>query len=238
MTVIAVAPDDGYTTLYHSRISLKESCLTRGTQRRVVFFDLDGTLHQQDMFGTFMRYLLRRRPLNLLLVVPLLPVVGIGLLFKGRASRWPMSLLLWSITFGRSERTLLQLEAEFAQWFRLRVKAFPVVQQRLTDYLGSDDADVWLITGSPQSLVEQVYYDSAFLPRVKLIASQMQRGWGGRVLAMRCLGHEKVAQLEEKIGTPLQLYSGYSDSKQDNPLLFFCQHRWRVTPAGELQQLE
>ncbi|MDL4912617.1 MAG: phosphatidylglycerophosphatase C [Enterobacterales bacterium endosymbiont of Blomia tropicalis] len=212
--------------------------MTKGTQRRVVFFDLDGTLHQQDMFGTFMRYLLRRKPLNLLLMVPLLPVVGLGLLLKGRAARWPMSLLLWSITFGRSERTLLQLEAEFAQWFRLRVRAFPVVQQRLTDYLNSDDADVWLITGSPQALVEQVYYDSAFLPRVKLIASQMQRGAGGRILAMRCLGHEKVAQLEEKIGTPLQLYSGYSDSKQDNPLLFFCQHRWSVTPGGELQQLE
>lgn len=238
MTAIAVPPDDGYNRVYWRKISEKESCLTKGTQRRIVFFDLDGTLHQQDMFGTFMRYLLRRRPLNLLLVVPLLPVVGLGLLFKGRAARWPMSLLLWSITFGHSERTLLRLEAEFAQWFRLRVKAFPVVQQRLTDYLGSDDADVWLITGSPQSLVEQVYYDSAFLPRVKMIASQMQRGWGGRVLAMRCLGHEKVAQLEEKIGTPLQLYSGYSDSKQDNPLLFFCQHRWRVTPRGELQQLE
>lgn len=212
--------------------------MTKGTQRRVVFFDLDGTLHQQDMFGTFMRYLLWRQPLNLLLVVPLLPVVGLGLLIKGRAARWPMSLLLWSITFGRSERTLLRREASFAQWFRQRVTAFPVVQQRLTDYLGSDNADVWLITGSPQSLVEQVYYDSAFLPRVKLIASQMERGFGGRVLAMRCLGHEKVAQLEEKIGTPLQLYSGYSDSKQDNPLLFFCQHRWRVTPHGELQQLE
>jgi len=212
--------------------------LTKGTQRRVVFFDLDGTLHQQDMFGTFMRYLLWRQPLNLLLVVPLLPVVGLGLLIKGRAARWPMSLLLWSITFGRSERTLLRREAAFAQWFRQRVTAFPVVQQRLTDYLGSDDADVWLITGSPQPLVEQVYYDSAFLPRVKLIASQMRRGFGGRVLAMRCLGHEKVVQLEEQIGTPLQLYSGYSDSKQDNPLLFFCQHRWRVTPRGELQQLE
>jgi len=212
--------------------------LTKGTQRRVVFFDLDGTLHQQDMFGTFMRYLLWRQPLNLLLVVPLLPVVGLGLLIKGRAARWPMSLLLWSITFGSSERTLLRREAAFAQWFRQRVTAFPVVQQRLTDYLGSDDADVWLITGSPQPLVEQVYYDSAFLPRVKLIASQMRRGFGGRVLAMRCLGHEKVVQLEEQIGTPLQLYSGYSDSKQDNPLLFFCQHRWRVTPRGELQQLE
>lgn len=212
--------------------------MTKGTQRRVVFFDLDGTLHQQDMFGTFMRYLLWRQPLNLLLVVPLLPIIGLGLLIKGRAARWPMSLLLWAITFGHSERQLLAREEAFAVWFRQRVTAFPVVQQRLTDYLSSEDADVWLITGSPQPLVEKVYFDSAFLPRVKLIASQMRRGAGGRVLAMRCLGHEKVAQLEEQIGTPLQLYSGYSDSKQDNPLLFFCQHRWRVTPQGELQQLE
>ncbi|MBN7122669.1 MULTISPECIES: phosphatidylglycerophosphatase C [Erwinia] len=209
-----------------------------GQERRVVFFDLDGTLHQQDMFGTFMRYLLKRQPLNLLLVVPLLPVIGAGLLIKGRAARWPMSLLLWSITFGHSEESLTAKENAFAQWFRQRVTAFPVVQQRLTDYLNSSDADVWLITGSPQRLVEQVYFDSAFLPKVKLIASQMSRGFGGRVLSMRCLGHEKVARLEEKIGTPLQLYSGYSDSKQDNPLLFFCQHRWRVTPQGELQQLE
>jgi len=212
--------------------------LTKGTPRRVVFFDLDGTLHQQDMFGTFMRYLLWRQPINLLLVVPLLPVIGLALLIKGRAARWPMSLLLWSITFGHSEARLQQREKAFAQWFRQRVTAFPVVQQRLTDYLSSEDADVWLITGSPQPLVEQVYYDSAFLPRVKLIASQMTRGYGGRVLSMRCLGHEKVAQLEDQIGTPLQLHSGYSDSKQDNPLLFFCQHRWRVTPEGKLQQLE
>ncbi|SFN11523.1 phosphatidylglycerophosphatase C [Izhakiella capsodis] len=206
--------------------------------RRVVFFDLDGTLHRQDMFGSFMRYVLRRQPLNLLLVIPLLPVVGVGLMFKGRAARWPMSLLLWSITFGHSESKMRQHEAEFALWFRQRVVAFPVVQQRLIEYLNSSDADVWLITGSPQSLVEQVYYDSAFLPRVKLIASQMGRAWGGRILFLRCLGREKVAQLEEQIGVPLHLYSGYSDSNQDNPLLFFCQHRWRVTPDGELQQLE
>ena len=212
--------------------------MTTSRERRVVFFDLDGTLHQQDMFGTFMRWLLWRQPLNLLLVVPLLPVAGLGLLIKGRAARWPMSLLLWSITFGRSEARLAEREQQFAHWFRQRVTAFPVVQQRLTDYLSSEDADVWLITGSPQPLVEQVYFDSAFLPRVKLIASQMSRAYGGRVLSMRCLGHEKVAQLEEQIGTPLQLYSGYSDSKQDNPLLFFCQHRFRVTPVGELQQLE
>ncbi len=76
---------------------------------------------------------------------------------------------------------------------------------RLTTYLLSSDADIWLITGSPQSLVEQVYFDTPWLPRVNLIASQMARRYGGWVLTVRCLGHEKVAQLERKIGTPLRL---------------------------------
>ncbi|WP_238085433.1 MULTISPECIES: phosphatidylglycerophosphatase C [Pseudescherichia] len=208
------------------------------SERRVVFFDLDGTLHQQDMFGTFLRYLLRHQPLNALLVLPLLPVIGIALLVKGRAARWPMSLLLWGCTFGHSEARLRALEKSFVTWFRERVTAFPVVQDRLTHYLDASDADIWLITGSPQPLVEQVYFDTPWLPRVNLIASQIRRSHGGWVLSMRCLGHEKVVQLERKIGTPLRLYSGYSDSKQDNPLLYFCEHRWRVTPHGELQQLE
>lgn len=190
------------------------------------------------MFGSFLRYLLRRQPLNALLVLPLLPIIAIALLIKGRAARWPMSLLLWGCTFGHNEARLQALQADFVRWFRDNVTAFPLVQERLTTYLLSSDADIWLITGSPQPLVEAVYFDTPWLPRVNLIASQIQRGYGGWVLTMRCLGHEKVAQLERKIGTPLRLYSGYSDSNQDNPLLYFCQHRWRVTSRGELQQLE
>lgn len=206
--------------------------------RRIVFFDLDGTLHQQDMFGSFLCYLLRRQPLNALLVLPLLPVICGALLVKGRAARWPVSLLLWGCTFGHSEAALKRREQAFVRWFRDHVTAFPLVQERLTRYLSAPDSDIWLITGSPLPLVQQVYCDTPWLPRVNLIASQISRRYGGWVLTLRCLGHEKVVQLEKKIGTPLRLYSGYSDSKQDNPLLYFCQHRWRVTPLGELQQLE
>lgn len=90
-----------------------------------------------------------------------------------------MSLLLWASTFGRSEQQLKRLEANFVRWFRQHVTAFPVVQARLKHYLTSTDADVWLITGSPQSLVEQVYFDTARLPRVNLIASRMERRYGG-----------------------------------------------------------
>ncbi|QJW54163.1 Phosphatidylglycerophosphatase C [Serratia plymuthica] len=206
--------------------------------RRVVFFDLDGTLHQEDMFGSFLRFLLRHLPLNLLLVVPLLPVVGLAMLMMGRAARWPMSVLLWSITFGRSEARLKTLEQQFVSYFRNKVTAFPVVQMRLRQYLDVHDAQVWLITGSPERLVEQVYRDSAFLSRVRLVGSRIVRSYGGWVLTMRCLGVQKVMQLEQRLGAPLRLYSGYSDSKQDNPLLYFCEHRWRVSKLGELQQLE
>lgn len=206
--------------------------------KRIIFFDLDGTLHQQDMFGSFLRFLLRHLPLNLLLVIPLLPVIGLGLLAGGRCARWPMSLLLWAMTFGRSETHLRDLELRFVETFRQRVTEFPVVAMRLRQYLKSNDAQVWLITGSPQRLVEQVYHDSDFIPHLQLIGSRMARRYGGWVLPLRCLGPEKVVQLELRLGSPLKLYSGYSDSKQDNPLLFFCEHRWRVSKTGELQQLE
>lgn len=67
-------------------------------------------------------------------------------MIKGRAARWPMSLLLWGCTFGHSEARLKAHQADFVRWFRDNVTAFPVVQERLTTYLLSSDADIWLIT--------------------------------------------------------------------------------------------
>ncbi len=110
----------------------------------VSFFDLDGTLHQQDMFGSFLRYLLRRQPLNALLVLPLLPIIAIALLIKGRAARWPMSSASVGVHFGHSERTFTDVAGHFVRWFRDNVTAFPLVQERLTTYLLSSDADIWL----------------------------------------------------------------------------------------------
>lgn len=49
---------------------------------------------------------------------------------------------------------------------------------------------MWLITGSPERLVEQVYRDSAFLPRVRLIGSRITR-CGGWVLTLRCWERRK-----------------------------------------------
>lgn len=205
--------------------------------RRVVFFDLDGTLHQEDMFGSFLRFLLRRLPLNLLLVIPLLLPIGLALLLLGRAARWPMSLLLWAITFGRSEAKLKALERQFIEVFRQKVTAFPVVQMRLRQYGGArcrSVADYRLAGAAGGAGVSRFGVSAAGTVDRQPHHAPLRR-W---VLTLRCTGAQKVVQLEQRLGAPLKLYSGYSDSKQDNPLLFFCEHRWRVSKQGELQQLE
>lgn len=206
-------------------------------KKRIIFFDLDGTLHKQDMFSLFMIYMIKLHPINLLLVLLLLPVIVICLLLLGRCSILPINILLWSITFGYSRKQLLQDEKKFVYWFKKNVTIFPIIQKRLLEHITEDKSEVWLITGSPRSLVEKVYSDSEFLPQVKLIGSEIKRFLNGNILSMRCFGNEKVVQLQKRIGIPLNLDSGYSDSKYDNNLLFYCNNRWRVTANGKLNKL-
>ncbi|VFP78554.1 Phosphatidylglycerophosphatase C [Candidatus Erwinia haradaeae] len=207
-------------------------------RKRVIFFDLDGTLHREDMFGSFILWLLWRQPLNCFLLIFIFPIIGCVFLVQGYSSRWLTSLLLWSITFGHSESTLTKREEQFANWFRKYLTPFPKVQEHLIQHISSVDTEVWLITGSPRRLVEIVYGNSYFLPRVKLLASQMVRFCGGRALLVRCVGYEKVLQLELILGKPLNIKIGYSDSKMDDPLLFFCRNAFRISSSGELTKIK
>lgn len=143
--------------------------------RRIVFFDLDGTLHREDLFGEFMFFLLRRQPLNALLLLVVLPLAAAGFLLQGRAVRWPVSLLLWSLTFGRRQSRLLALEQQFTLAFRERATIFEQVQARLEDYARQEDVDIWLITGSPESLVRKVYGQAPWFASVNLIGSKITR---------------------------------------------------------------
>ncbi|KGD72536.1 hypothetical protein HA49_17675 [Tatumella morbirosei] len=205
--------------------------------QRIVFFDLDGTLHKQDLFGCYLRYCLARQPVNLLPVILFAPVI-IGALLVNKSARWPVSLLLWAVTVGHSEKFLQQQEKAFCQWAQLQITPFPAVLRRLYGYLQEDNTRVWLVTGSPQSLVEGIYGSASFLSQVSLIGSQMQRRFGGRVLSLRCFGRQKVIELEQRIGCLPKLYSGYSDSNFDTPLMNCCQYRWRITASGSIQQLD
>lgn len=165
-------------------------------------------------------------------------VIFVGLVVSGWVVCWLMSFLLWVIIFGCCEVVLKWLEVEFVGWFCYYVMVFLVVYVWFIVYLISIDVDVWLIIGLLQLLVEQVYCDIFWLLWVNLIVSCIVCCWGGWVLILCCLGYEKVVQLEKKIGVLLWLYSGYSDSEQDNLLFGFCQYCWWVIFQGEFQQLE
>lgn len=84
------------------------------------------------------------------------------------------------------------LEASFIIWFRATATPFPWVQQRLDSY--SEPPGCRRLVDyrfAAQTLVERAYADAPWMPRVNLIGSQMHRGFGGRVLSVRCLGREK-----------------------------------------------
>lgn len=205
--------------------------------KRIIFFDLDGTLHQQDMFRWFFYYLFKSLPINILILLPILPITCIIFFIKGYSSHWPISIMLWGITFGHSEVKLQNLKKRFAIWFRQYLKPFPVVNMRLEEYLHSQDTEVWIITGSPEIIVKEVYYNSNFLSKVHLIGSRISRKYGGWILTLRCLGDEKVTQLQKEIGSPLVLYSGYSDSIRDDSILNYCKYKWRVNKMGQIKQI-
>ncbi|BAP58549.1 haloacid dehalogenase-like hydrolase [Candidatus Tachikawaea gelatinosa] len=205
-------------------------------KKKLIFFDLDGTLHKQDMFRLFIFYLLIYRFWSILLVFIISPIIILTLLFSKKTARQPISLLLWAITFGCSKKRLLKFEQNFSYWFRKRIKPFPLVHNRLIQYLNKKNTAVWIISGSPESLIKKVYYDAKFFNKINLIGSKIEPFFFGYILTSRCIGLEKVSQLEKKIGKPLSLYSGYSDSKNDKPLLFYCKYKWKVTRNGNIKK--
>lgn len=122
-----------------------------------------------------MRFLLRHLPLNLLLVIPLLPLIGVGLLVGGALCTLADEPLVVGDDFWATGSTSARPGVALCGRISPKVTEFPVVAMRLRQYLESSDAEVWLITGSPQRLVEQVYHDSNFIHRLRLIGSRMER---------------------------------------------------------------
>ncbi len=80
---------------------------------------------------------------------------SIALLIKGRAARWPMSLLLWGALLVTAKHVYRRCRpiscAVSRQCYRLSAGSGAINHLPV-----SSDADIWLITGSPQPLVEAV----------------------------------------------------------------------------------
>lgn len=129
-----------------------------------MFFDLDGTLHQQDMFGTFLRCIAAASATQC--AARSAAAAGYRHCVTGKRTGRPLAdepAAVGRCTFGHSEARLKALEKSFVTWVS---RASPPSRWcRIEDLLSERlDADIWLITGLPQPLVEQVYFDTPGYP--------------------------------------------------------------------------
>lgn len=197
-----------------------------------VFFDLDGTLHRGDLLASYVVHVARSNPVRTALLLPWL-LVGSALNAARPAEAWSLNCLLVPLTFLSSESRRAHVDAEFVASFRGRLHAHPRVRARLEEHLAQGSA-VFIVSGSPESLVRAVYPELASRTGVQILGSTMRRGPHATCLLDRCIGEGKRRMLEQRFGEGIRFECGYGDSESDAPVFALCSRAFRVTRRGDI----
>lgn len=198
-----------------------------------VFFDLDGTLHKEDLLAALVKYLFTKRKWNLLFFLPILPLVF--LIYRCFPTRkFSLNGLLFFLSFGCSTSEMERYITDFKRQFTLT--PLPQVQQALQHHLASQE-QIWIISGSPVELISHFYADLLQQPNVHLIGSSLEHRYGAILLKERCLAENKVKMLDERVQPPIQFDIGYSDSMTDLPMFKRCKQAMWITTEEEIKPL-
>ncbi len=194
----------------------------------IVIFDFDLTLTHWDTADRFFRWLLRRDPWRLALVLLAIPVLGPLMAF--RRTRWvPVRFAVWVATFARSEQALSALVVEHVETvFNGRE---PVLVEaglaRLQSHLDRGQ-QVVIATGCFEPLAREILR-RAGCERIPLVASTLTPFLGGMVSGDHCVGQRKIAMLAERGFAPPWAVA-YTDHRADLPLLRLSQQWFLVSP--------
>lgn len=203
----------------------------------VVVFDFDLTLTRWDTADRFFRWLLKRDPWRLAVVILALPLLGPLMLFK--RSRWmSIRFAVWVATFARSEQGLSALVREHVE--ALFAGMEPVLVEagfaRLQFHLDQGHRVV-VATGCLEPLVRELLRRAGH-DDLPLVASTLTPFLGGMVNGDHCIGQRKVAMLAERGFAPPWAMA-YTDHRVDLPLLRLSQQWFLVDPRPEcLRRIE
>lgn len=197
---------------------------------RRIFFDIDGTLHQQDIFLEFIKYALKD---HLGKVILLLPVVLVGALLyllhkNGNAG---VRIILYALFFKKPD-TDGYIKA-FCHQLAPKLHRFDDVFAVLHRHIQAGN-DVFLISGTPQMFIKHIYGELLAHDNVHLIATTLCITRHSLYLQKRCIHVHKLTLLDEQFGKPLYFDEGYSDSVLDMPVLDRCANKFFVGKDGKL----
>lgn len=194
----------------------------------VVVFDFDCTLTRWDTADRFFRWLLRREPWRLVLVLAALPVLG-PLLLARPTRKWPIRFAVWIATLGRTPEALPALAEEHIQSLpKGHASVFlPAAVERLQAHLVQGD-QVVIATGCVEALA-QALLRHAGLSQVPLVASTVRPFLGGLVRDQHCFGPNKIPMLAARGFAPPWAVA-YTDHHADLPVLRLSAERYLVSP--------
>ncbi|OOH89355.1 hypothetical protein BMT54_06700 [Pasteurellaceae bacterium 15-036681] len=197
-----------------------------------IFFDLDGTLHKEDIFFSFILFLAKKRIFNTLILFPLLlQAVVLHLIFaKGKIG---INLALFCLTLGTNQTKQKQFFTEFTQQFKLT--PFPKVMAELQQHL-SQQKQIFLISGSPEPLIKPLYSELLTHRGVKLIGSQITHKSYAMRLSEHCYAENKVKMLDRFFPKTNGFEIGYSDSLSDKPIFERCRKVVLIDKNGKISK--
>lgn len=187
---------------------------------KFVFFDVDGTLHQQDLFLSLIQYTLKKRWLIGLLFLPLL-LLGVLAYIIFNKHHIGLNIILYALFFGLTPSDINRIIDDFHQQFYPKLILHHKVLDRLYQHLHQGDV-VFLISGSPTHILYKFYPSLINKPNIVLISSTLQPKYHSHLLYQRCYRHQKVIMADAHHQQKLYFRCGYSDSKDDLPIFERC----------------
>jgi len=190
----------------------------------IVVFDFDGTLSPFNTFSKFFNRFLLKRPLRLVILIILLPVM-LPFLFIKATTEFTINVLLWCCTFGITLELWKEEMDLFSSSFRRNNNnniffKESIQQLKLHQQKGHR---IFIISGSSEYLIQAICRD-AHIYGIDIIGSSMNKYYNGIITGKRCLGIEKVRALKNRFNISSWNYA-YTDSLTDLPLLKEATHK-------------
>ena len=196
-----------------------------------VVFDFDLTLTKWDTADRFFRWLLKRDPWRLGIVVLLLPVL-LPLLIATATRKLPIRFAVWVATLGRSQEDLLRLVREHADSFSADTRAvfLQAGLERLQSHLAQGHRVV-VATGSLEVLAKELLARAGY-DHVPLVGSTLRSFLGGMARDQHCFGPNKIPMLAARGFSPPWAIT-YTDHRCDLPILELSLERYLINPKPE-----
>lgn len=198
-------------------------------QAPVVVFDFDLTLTRWDTADRFFRWLLKRDPWRMGVVMAALPVLG-PLFVTGATRKWPIRFAVWVATLGRRPEDLARLVEEHAGSLPTGTESvlLPAALEQLHSHV-DQGYRVVVATGSLEPLARALL-DRAGLAHIPLVASTLRPFLGGLARDQHCFGRNKIPMLSARgFAPPWEI--AYTDHRADLPVLVLSAESYLINPT-------